>query len=566
MPTETLTIQHLSMDYDERRLFSDVSFHIHTGEHVALIGPNGIGKTTLLHLIADQLQPTDGSIKRHYKKLGLLSQHFVAGDHTVLDVVERADAVRYQLRANAMNGDLTIYQQALDQDAFSLEADAARVLKEVKLEEALWTHKASSLSGGEQTRLQLACLLLSRPDFIILDEPTNHLDQETLEWLTEWVNMSRTSILYVSHERFFIDATADAVIELSESGATRYSGNYQSYKEQKEHQALSQQRAYEKQERTRKELTRMIQGYRQWHQKASNQASERDPYAKKKAAKHATKVKAKEQQLERLLEDRVQKPQVAPTVHVAFEHEAIRAKRLISFERVSFMHETKPILNDVSFTVERGDRIAVIGPNGSGKTTLLRLIEGEYAPHQGNVIRHPRLKTGYFSQALSHLPTSGTLLEALLEYGTMSETDARTLLACFLFRRDDVYRSISDASMGEKCRIAFLRLYFSGAHLLILDEPTNYLDLATREQIEAALDVFPGELLFVSHDRYFTDRLSNRTFDLTTGFNDHPVGTATVRNARRSDPEAIQSDLHRLDALTGNVPFNTETNESLSKE
>jgi ATPase subunit of ABC transporter with duplicated ATPase domains len=144
MPTETLTIQHLSMDYDERRLFSDVSFHIHTGEHVALIGPNAIGKMTLLHLITDQLQPTDGSIKRHFINLGRLSQHFVAGDHTVLDVVERADEVRYQLRANAMNGDLTIYQQVVDQDAFSLEADAARVLKEVKLEEALWTHKASS--------------------------------------------------------------------------------------------------------------------------------------------------------------------------------------------------------------------------------------------------------------------------------------------------------------------------------------------------------------------------------------------------------------------------------------
>ncbi|KOP30969.1 ABC transporter [Exiguobacterium sp. BMC-KP] len=566
MPTETLTIQHLSMDYDERRLFSDVSFHIHAGEHVALIGPNGIGKTTLLHLIADQLQPTDGSIKRHFKKLGLLSQHFVAGNHTVLDVVERADLVRYQLRADAMNGDLTVYQQALDLDAFSLEADATRVLKEVKLDEVLWRHEASSLSGGEQTRLQLACLLLLRPDFIILDEPTNHLDQETLDWLTEWVNTSRVSILYVSHERFFIDATADAVIELSESGATRYNGNYQFYKEQKEHQALSQQRAYEKQERTRKELTRMIQGYRQWHQKASDQASERDPYAKKKAAKHATKVKAKEQQLERLLEDRVKKTEVAPTVHVAFEHEAIHAKRLVSFEHVTFRHGTKTILNDISFSIDRSDRIAVTGPNGSGKTTLLRLIEGEYIPNQGRVLRHPRLKTGYFSQALSHLPTSGTLLDALLEFGTMSETDARTLLACFLFRRDDVYRSITDASMGEKCRIAFLRLYFSGAHLLILDEPTNYLDLATREQIEAALDVFPGELLFVSHDRYFTDRLSNRTFDLTAGFEDHPVGTATVRNARHSDLEAIQSDLTRLDALTGIVPFNTASNESPEKE
>ncbi|ASK36626.1 hypothetical protein CEK62_19155 [Alcanivorax sp. N3-2A] len=209
-----------------------------------------------------------------------------------------------------------------------------------------------------------------------------------------------------------------------------------------------------------------------------------------------------------LLEHRVKKPETPSHVHVRFEGEHFLAKRLVSVDDLSFDYPHRRLFQDVSFSIQRGDRIALIGRNGSGKTTLLRLLLGELAPSAGIIKRHPTLKVGYFSQVLSTLPNTGTLLDALLETSEISETDARTLLACFLFRRETVYKPIAEASMGEKCRIAFLRLYFSGAHLLILDEPTNYLDLATREQIEAALEVFPGELLFVSHDRYFTDRLS----------------------------------------------------------
>ena len=207
--------------------------------------------------------------------------------------------------------------------------------------------------------------------------------------------------------------------------------------------------------------------------------------------------------------------------------------------------------------MQQGDRIAVIGRNGSGKTTLLRVIRGELNPTEGTVTCHPALTVGYFSQALSDLPVSGSLLDALLQETTISETDARTLLACFLFRRDQVYKPIAEASMGERCRIAFLRLYFSGARLLILDEPTNYLDLTTREQIESALDVFPGELLFVSHDRYFNDRLSNRTISLDPHEHAtvHPVGTKQLREQQPSDINAIQNDLKRLDDLTGTIDF-----------
>ncbi|AFS69730.1 ribosomal protection-like ABC-F family protein [Exiguobacterium antarcticum] len=556
MPTEILSIHDLRFDLPQQTLFQHISFSIHPGEHVALVGANGVGKTTLLHVILQQTQPTSGDIFRVYTNPGHVAQHRTSSNDSALRLVEQADLLRYQAREQTMQStSLEDYQAALDLDAFSLEADAARALKEVQLPEHVWSHPFDTLSGGEQTRIQLACLLVQKPDFILLDEPTNHLDTDTLDWLIDWMHQTSTAILYVSHERAFIDATADAVIELTADCATRYKGNYQAYRHQKDQELLTQQRQYEKQEKTRKELKRMITRYQNWHQQAVAHASERDPYAKKKAAKQAKKFKAKEKQLEHVLDQRITKPEHPASVHVSFEATSFAAKQLLSLDTVSFSYGTLPLFEQLSFSIQQGDRIAVIGRNGSGKTTLLRLIQGELAPHQGTIKRHPSLTIGYFSQALSNLPTSGSLLDALMQDTTISETDARTLLACFLFRRDHVYKPIAEASMGERCRLAFLRLYFSGARLLILDEPTNYLDLTTREQIEAALDVFPGELLFVSHDRYFNDRLSNRTITLDQAPTVHPVGTKQLREQQPSDLHAIQNDLRRLDDLTGTIDF-----------
>ncbi|WP_214721562.1 ribosomal protection-like ABC-F family protein [Exiguobacterium sp. s192] len=558
MPTEILSIHDLHVELPQQTLFQHISFSVHPGEHVALVGANGVGKTTLLQIILQQIKPTSGEIFRAYTNAGHVAQH-LSSDEPALRLVEQADQVRYQAREQTLHStSIEAYQVALDVDAFSLEADAARALKEVQLPEHVWSHPFDTLSGGEQTRIQLACLLVQQPDFILLDEPTNHLDADTLDWLIDWMHQTPIAILYVSHERAFIDATADAVIELTPSLATRYKGNYQTYRQQKEQERLTQEREYEKQEKTRKELKRMIHQYQNWHQQAVAHASERDPYAKKKAAKQAKKFKAKEKQLEQVLDQRVAKPEAAPSVHVAFEAASFAAKQLLSLNAVSFSYASLPLLKQLTFSIQQGDRIAVIGRNGSGKTTLLRLIQGELNPTHGTITRHPSLTTGYFSQALSNLPTSGSLLDALMEETTITETDARTLLACFLFRRDRVYQPINAASMGERCRIAFLRLYFSGARLLILDEPTNYLDLTTREQIEAALDVFPGELLFVSHDRYFNDRLSNRTILLDQEAAVQPVGTKLLREQQPSDIQAIQDDLRRLDELTGTIHFDQD--------
>lgn len=557
MPAEILSFHDVRFDLPEQTLFQHVSFSIRPGEHVALVGANGVGKTTLFQLILKQLQPTDGNIFRGYTNVGHVAQHLTSSTPAIR-LVEQADRVRYEAREAILHSSsLEVYQAAFDLDAFSLETDAARALKEVQLPEHVWSHPFDTLSGGEQTRIQLACLLVQQPDFILLDEPTNHLDADTLDWLIHWMHQTPLTILYVSHERAFIDATAEAVIELTPSQTTRYKGNYQAYRQQKEQERLTQEHEYEKQEKTRKELKRMINQYQNWHQQAVAHASERNPYAKKKAAKQAKKFKAKEKQLEQTLDHRVAKPESPSSVHVAFEAAPFSAKQLLELDAVSFSYEERTLFQKLSFSMQQGDRIAVIGRNGSGKTTLLRVIQGELNPTEGTVTCHPALTVGYFSQALSDLPVSGSLLDALLQETTISETDARTLLACFLFRRDQVYKPIAEASMGERCRIAFLRLYFSGARLLILDEPTNYLDLTTREQIESALDVFPGELLFVSHDRYFNDRLSNRTISLDPHEHAtvHPVGTKQLREQQPSDINAIQNDLKRLDDLTGTIDF-----------
>ena len=557
MPAEILSFHDVRFDLPQQTLFQHVSFSIRPGEHVALVGANGVGKTTLFQLILKQLQPTDGNIFRGYTNVGHVAQHLTSSTPAIR-LVEQADRVRYEAREAILHSSsLEVYQAAFDLDAFSLETDAARALKEVQLPEHVWSHPFDTLSGGEQTRIQLACLLVQQPDFILLDEPTNHLDADTLDWLIHWMHQTPLTILYVSHERAFIDATAEAVIELTPSQTTRYKGNYQAYRQQKEQERLTQEHEYEKQEKTRKELKRMINQYQNWHQQAVAHASERDPYAKKKAAKQAKKFKAKEKQLEQTLDHRVAKPETPSSVHVTFEAASFAAKQLLELDAVSFSYEERTLFQKLSFSMQQGDRIAVIGRNGSGKTTLLRVIRGELNPTEGTVTCHPALTIGYFSQALSDLPVSGSLLDALLQETTISETDARTLLACFLFRRDQVYKPIAEASMGERCRIAFLRLYFSGARLLILDEPTNYLDLTTREQIESALDVFPGELLFVSHDRYFNDRLSNRTISLDPHEHAtvHPVGTKQLREQQPSDINAIQNDLKRLDDLTGTIDF-----------
>ncbi|TCI53609.1 ABC-F family ATP-binding cassette domain-containing protein [Exiguobacterium sp. SH5S13] len=538
-----LSVHQVRFDYDQQPLFDSVSFDVSTGERAVLFGQNGSGKTTLFKLLVGELSPQAGRIEVA-GKVGVVEQTVFVGEGTTLAYVMKGDDERFRLYEEVTSGDtervLAVYDEAMACDAFGLEAEANQALKRIGMD-GMGLRRLSDLSGGEQTRAQLARLMMRHVDVVLLDEPTNHLDVDSIDWLTRWVREFPGTVLAISHDRQFIDDVATVILELSDGEVVRYPGNYSAYKQQKAEERVRDERAHARYVARKSELLDMIAQYKGWHLKAKATASVRSPGAQKGAANLAVKMKARERKLDQLEQGRPNKPKDAGRVSVRFEADPLEAKTWITVENVVFGYD-EPLFEHLSFTFNRGDRLSIVGPNGSGKTTLLKLLLGQLEPNEGVVHRHPKLKIGYFSQTLERLPEDGTLLDALLSASDIPETEARTLLAHFLFRRDDVYKPMREASMGEKCRIAFLILYFSDADMLALDEPTNYLDVATREQIEAALSIYRGGLILISHDRTF-HQLTDRTIELGE--------TVRILEAGQDTPPIdVEATIQTLEALT----------------
>ncbi|EPE63155.1 ABC transporter family protein [Exiguobacterium sp. S17] len=554
-----LSVHQVRFDYDQQPLFDSVSFDVATGERAVLFGQNGSGKTTLFKLLVGELNPQAGRIEVA-GKVGVVEQTVSVGDGTTLAYVMKGDDERFRLYEEVTSGDtervLAVYDEAMACDAFGLEAEANQALKRIGMD-GMGLRRLSDLSGGEQTRAQLARLMMRHVDVVLLDEPTNHLDVDSIDWLTRWVREFPGTVLAISHDRQFIEDVATVILELSDGEVVRYPGNYSAYKQQKTEERVRDERAHARYMARKSELLEMIAQYKGWHLKAKATASVRSPGAQKGAANLAVKMKARERKLDQLKRGRPDKPRDAARISVRFQAEPLEAKTWITVENVAFGYD-EPLFEHLSFTFNRGDRLSIVGPNGSGKTTLLKLLLGQLEPNEGAVQCHPKLKVGYFSQTLERLPEAGTLLDALLSASEIPETEARTLLAHFLFRRDDVYKPMREASMGEKCRIAFLILYFSDADLLALDEPTNYLDVATREQIEAALSIYRGGLILISHDRTFhqltdwTIVLGETVRILEAGQDTPPIDVeATIETL-----ETLTSDEQKFVDEAGNVkPF-----------
>ncbi len=557
-------------------LFENVDFEIRQGEHIALIGMNGVGKTTFIRGLLGHVAMDGGSIHRGLplQEWGWMEQHPVVPEHVAtLDYVRSGATEWYaaytklqQLQqklqeaeadAGGLESVLEQYSAAYDRfvslDGYEWEAKTEKCLHRLQLPPEMWTVPFSRLSGGQKTRAQLARLMLKEPKFLLLDEPTNHLDRETLDWLERWVNDYPGTVLIVSHDRYFLDRTAQAIYELDAKGAKRYKGGYSDFKAQRELEIRTREMLYKKQEQERKQLLEAIQRYRQWFQQAHHAAGEQNPFMKKKANKHMTRFKAKEKALERLDASRVEKPRENAQVRVDFGDGDFAARTLVRLENVSFSYGERPLFQDVSLAIDRGDRLAITGRNGAGKTTLLKLIAGLLEPDEGRVHAHPQLAIGYFAQELESLHPQETVLDSVLKLPGMTQSHARTILACFLFRKDDVFKTIGELSMGEKCRVAFVKLYFSGANLLVLDEPTNYLDIGTREKIEEALAEYPGALIVVSHDRYLVKRIAGRiavlengTFRLFEGTYDEYAERLNEASLRSAAPD-IENEIRRLE-------------------
>ncbi|WP_338752765.1 ribosomal protection-like ABC-F family protein [Bacillus sp. FJAT-52991] len=531
-----LKIENAKMEFDGVTLFEQASLEIQENERVALIGENGVGKTTFLKGILGQIPMKEGKITFGISRdeigwmmqdsdgdVCLSTREWVESEHLELSQLKR-ELLKSQEEKRLDDYNQTL-QKYLDMDGYQWEVQVEKTLNQLGLLEPVWELPFSSLSGGQKTRAKLARVMIKSPKLLILDEPTNHLDTETIEWLQDWLSRYRGSVLFISHERDFIDQMAQMTYELTEKGMKKYQGGYQAYKTQKDHEMKSLQSLYEKQRQERKKLIDTIQMYKNWYQQANAAASVRNPVAQKQAAKQATKYKTKEKELERLENERVEKPQETPSIQASFDAKDFSGKRMLDVNQVSFSYGTHLVLREVNMQIKRGDRLAVIGKNGSGKTTLLKLMAGKLMPTSGVITRNPQLNIGYFFQELENLHPERTILEELLSLPNITQSEARTILACFLFRKEEVYKKVKQLSMGEKCRVAFVKLYFSGANLLILDEPTNYLDIATRERIEEMLVAYQGAVVVVAHDPYLLRKITNKVAMIGNGKVSNYIGT-----------------------------------------
>lgn len=586
-----LKAEDLSVELDGNIIFEGANIEIRKGDHIALIGRNGIGKTTFINCLMGETGATRGTVHHTLKKddWGIVLQNSLIDEHlTVRSFVQagskelyeaKEDMLRYE---NAIQQDpdnldvLSLYSQALETyqelGGYEWEASVDKWLLQLGIPKALWDMPLTNLSGGQKTRAKLARVMQSEPECLLLDEPTNHLDLETIDWLADWLRAYKGTVLFISHERAFIDRVADFTFELTDTGTNKYQGGYSDYKRQKELEQKTLEAAYQKQQAEKKKLMEAVTNYRQWFQKAHNAASERDPFAKRKANKNMTRFKAKEAALERLEKQKVEKPKETANIKVDIEANAFDSRTLVRFENVSFHYEAQfDLFDSINFSIEKEDRIAVIGKNGTGKTTLLNLITGHLAPSKGEVFQHPQFRPGYFMQELEGLQNDSTILDQILGLPGMTESDARTILACFLFKRDTVYKKIKELSMGEKCRVAFVKLYFSNANLLVLDEPTNYLDIETRERIEDALAIYPGSVVTVSHDPYMLEKVANRVLSLDGGFYDYRGSYREWKgHTHRSNEEQLRiNELERLKLMLSNLmtsEIHPEEEEGLGTE
>lgn len=527
------------------KVLDGATLEIEAGEKLGLVGRNGAGKTTLLNILAGHTEPDGGTVERAGEsKVGLTDQSLYAGvDRPVKDellgafahLIRRERELREleaRLQSEHSPALLERYgrlQAEFERDGgYEYRARAASALSGLGFDREDWERPVGSFSGGEQSRIALARLLLSEPEVILLDEPTNHLDLKAIEWLEGFVKGAKSAVLVVSHDRHFLDEVADSILELEDGRITRYAGNYTRYVAEKRARQESLERKAKANRARREQLQTFIERYG----------------AKATKAKQA---KSKQKLLQRMEE--IDTPrQEARAMRVDLGGGVQRAGRVVlEFEDVTFGYGAdKPLLSGANLVLERGERVALLGPNGSGKSTVMRLAAGELEPRSGLVRLGHNVSAAYQDQQLANLDPEKTVLEEVTDATGLDPADARSLLGAFLFSGEEVFKRVSSLSGGERNRLSLAELVASGANLLLLDEPTNNLDIPAREALERALLEYGGTLFFISHDRYFLRKLATRVLELEGGeLSDYPGGYDYYRAHRQLDAPRPQGGRRR---------------------
>jgi len=497
------------------KVLSGATLAVEAGEKIGLVGRNGAGKTTLLNVISGNAEPDAGSVERvGGAKVGMTSQNLYAGERGRLsveeeivsafsDLIERENELgelETRLSENPSNALLERYgrmQSEFERDGgYEYRARAASALSGLGFSPEQWKRPVGSFSGGEQSRVALARLLLEEPDLVLLDEPTNHLDLRAIEWLENFVKNAKSAVLVVSHDRYFLDTVAGSIVELENGKLVRYPGNYSKYTTEKRSRDEQLARKAKANAERREQLERFVE---------KNRA---------KASK-ATQAKSKQKLLDRM--EKVEGPRNgSKNIRLNLGGETSRAGRVIlEIEGARYGYDSgEPLLEDLDLVVERGERVALLGPNGTGKSTIMRLATGEISPQQGTVHPGHNVTVAYQDQQLARLDGAKTVLRETMDATGFDAPEARELLGSFLFSGEDVFKKVDALSGGEKNRLSLAEIVVSGANLLLLDEPTNNLDIPAREALESALLGYRGTIFFISHDRYFLRKLATRVVDL----------------------------------------------------
>lgn len=497
-------------------LFQNISLQVDERDRIALVGPNGAGKSTLLKLLVGEETPTSGEVNtKKDLTLSYLAQNSrFESDKTIyeemLKVFEALRQDEKRLRqmemdmATVLGQDLTRLMMDYDllaerfrqQGGFTYEAEIKAILNGFKFDESMWQMTIAELSGGQNTRLALAKMLLEKPELLVLDEPTNHLDIETIAWLENYLANYQGALIIVSHDRYFLDKVATVTLDLTPNGLDRYSGNYSRFMALKAEKLVTEEKQFDKQQ---KEIAKL------------------EDFVQKNIVRASTtkRAQARRKQLEKI--ERLDKPTSGcKSAHMTFHTEKPSGNVVLRVEEAAIGYGDQVLSEPINVDINKLDAIAVVGPNGIGKSTLIKSIIGQLPLLKGQLKYGANVETGYYDQTQSHLTPSNTVLEELWQdFSTMPEVDIRNRLGAFLFSGDDVKKSVSMLSGGEKARLLLAKLSMENNNFLVLDEPTNHLDIDSKEVLENALIDFDGTLLFVSHDRYFINRLATKVLEIT---------------------------------------------------
>ena len=558
-------------------ILNGLNFEIQQGECVAILGRNGCGKTTLFKILTGQMDYDDGEVYVNpNKRIGLISQiPDFPKKFTVEDVLRSAfaDLINIRTRMQKLEKEMAngaTQQQLKDYDTviaqyqanggYNMDVEADKVCNGLGITGAQRAQLFSSLSGGEQTRINLARLLLEKTDILLLDEPTNHLDLRSVEWLESFLDSFKGTVLTISHDRYFLDRVADRIIEIADGQAEFYSGNYSFYIEQKQERFNLQLKQYEQEQAKLKQLGYTLQRMKGWG------INNRTLYRRAMSIQH---------RMERI--QKTKKPRTEKTMEATFGQKDFSGDVVFKIKNMEKAFAHRKLFSDVSLQVEGGERIALLGDNGSGKSTFIKCLLGE-EDCQGKIQFGPTVKWGYLPQIIHFDHPERSLYDTMLYEKNCAPQMARDRLGAFLFQGEDVFKSVGTLSDGEQSRLRLCMLMDEKINMLILDEPTNHLDIASREWVEAAIEEFEGVLLFVSHDRYFIEKFAERIWlledcmirDFPCGYNKYRSIIAHEAASKPAQPaaekpkkEKLKGGTKELDKLVRRLERDIEKQEAL---